>query len=759
MLVNEFLLKPILLASAQVGENFSSGSDGSDGALILTTPGTVYTFQDPCSEVIPAGPVSDNVCHFTTIQIGSGVTVKLSGQYLDGPVYWLASGAVQIDGTIDLNGEDGHVPPTVLTDRKPSVPGAGGFAGGAGQTSTSLAQPGSGPGGGGAASGSGDNGGGAGFGGYGTDTTGSADQGIPYGNDFLVPLVGGSGGGGGGYNGTLPGSGGGAGGGGLLIASSVSISVNGTIQANGGKDGPVTTGQRGGGGSGGAIHLLSPVINGAGTLSATGGNSGANSTTGSVGRIRLEAFTQAFSGTVTPAAKFSVPTNVFLPPAPPEVRVVSVNTGTGIIPVPEHPTGDFTLPDVTISAGTTITLNLSAHNIPLGTTVQLIIYSENLGDQVVNSTPLAGTLANSSAVIVTTIPYGASRLALRSDYDNLFYPEQRYAVGDNPMAITAANFNGGQLDLAVTNWTSNFISVLLGSGSGDGTFQPATSYGNVSTTGYDIATGDLDNNGTLDIVLARFTATFFYILKGNGNGTFQPATNFVVTSTPRSLILVDFNTDGNLDIALTLANNTVPIYFGTGDGSFQYQQTYSVGTDPYKLVYGDLNEDGNLDLVTGNPSSDDISILFGNGGGTFQTQRRYPMHDGPAGVALGDLNNDGHLDIVAANYHSDDISVRLGYGNGFFGSEQRYAVGDGPAWVSIADFDGDGNLDLVISENNTDHILILLGSPYGTFQIQQRYPVGDFPHWGTVADFNGDGKIDVAVPNELSDDISVLLHR
>src|SRR5713101_5889165 len=119
----------VLLSGEQPAraQSFDSGSNGSDGALNLTTPGTIEF--DPTSFNPPLDPDDDNIYHFTTITIASGVTVRLTAKHLNGPVFWLASGAVQIDGTIDLSGEQGHPATTVLADRKPSIPGAGGYPG------------------------------------------------------------------------------------------------------------------------------------------------------------------------------------------------------------------------------------------------------------------------------------------------------------------------------------------------------------------------------------------------------------------------------------------------------------------------------------------------------------------------------------------------------------------------------------------------------------------------------------------------------
>jgi hypothetical protein len=244
------LAAPLLgRAGTAFAQTFDSGSTGADGALAFpATPGTVVF--DPRAFDPPLDPDGDNVYHFTTVTIPAGVTVRLaSGALPEGrPVVWLASGAVQIDGVLDLNGSDGHADNQTPL---PAVPGAGGYSGSAGGTTVTPARNGNGPGGGRAAASR--HGGGAGHAAAGGGSTSTGTPGGAYGNEFLLPLLGGSGGAGG-ARGAQNGSGGGAGGGAILIASSVSIALNGSVTARGGRGGVCiisTGGFCGGAGSGG----------------------------------------------------------------------------------------------------------------------------------------------------------------------------------------------------------------------------------------------------------------------------------------------------------------------------------------------------------------------------------------------------------------------------------------------------------------------------------------------------------------------------
>jgi hypothetical protein len=76
------------------------------------------------------------------------------------------------------------------------------------------------------------------------------------------------------------------------------------------------------------------------------------------------------------------------------------------------------MPDVAINKATAVTVNIAASNIPIGTIVKLYISSENAVDQTVNSTPLAGTLASSTATASVTLPSGFSRGFVRATWTN-----------------------------------------------------------------------------------------------------------------------------------------------------------------------------------------------------------------------------------------------------------------------------------------------------------------------------------------------------
>jgi hypothetical protein len=389
-------------------QTFSSGSDGSDGPLTLAPSlGTVvFNPFDTArwGRVLDAD--GDGVYNFTTINVGVATTLKFSGDVLGSTVTWLATGAVVLDGTLDLAGAGGVETGTLHGRRTVAVPGSGGFSGGAGGDLGSKIQPtpGEGPGGGtgGLTTAPCANGG---------NTTKVCGRGGTFsGNRYLIPLIGGSGGEGARWDvGNF--FSGGAGGGAILIASSTSIAVNATINANGGSG----AGSIAGGGSGGAIRLVAPTITGNGTLAVSAGGGYSPAT---AGWVRLEAFTIS-SGLNVPSQRTTRGSPVDTASLRPRsaVRIKSI----GGVAVAVSPSGSYAFPDVTISSGGAVDVAIEATGIPPGTVVTLYVRPETPEDSVVVNLPpaeatLAGTIDASTATVTFTFPYGFSRGYIRASW-------------------------------------------------------------------------------------------------------------------------------------------------------------------------------------------------------------------------------------------------------------------------------------------------------------------------------------------------------
>jgi hypothetical protein len=365
----------------------------------------------------------------------------------------------------------------------------------------------------------------------------------------------------------------------------------------------------------------------------------------------------------------------------------------------------------------------------------------------------------------------------------LFVPAVAYDSGGyTGTSIAVADLNGdGKLDLVVGNECAssgcpNGASVGVMLGNGDGTFQAAVAYGTGGNSGpffpVSLAIADVNGDHKPDLVVANGSSNTVGVLLGKGDGTFQPAVTYGSGGMfPVSVAVADVNGDGKPDLfvanecADSNCDGSVGVLLGNGNGTFQNAVPYpSGGLYAISVAIADVNGDGKPDLLVANGCATlklcgfkgAVAVLLGNGDGTFQVATEYLSGGAyPYSLKVADLNGDGKLDVVAANSFSGTVGVLLGKGDGTFRAAVKYSSGETPVLqissVAVADVNGDGHPDLLLTTesgggngNNPGVVALLLGNGDGTFQAAVNYPSGGYQTLGVaVGDVNGDGRPDI----------------
>lgn len=283
--------------------------------------------------------------------------------------------------------------------------------------------------------------------------------------------------------------------------------------------------------------------------------------------------------------------------------------------------------------------------------------------------------------------------------------------------VTAASLadvnNDGKVDLIAALASAELV--FLSNGTGD----PFVGVGGLLLSGsesptYSLAVGDVDTDGDLDIITGNDGPELLYLNSGGADpfGAVQPhALPGSATTKTFAITLGDLDGNGSIDLVTGNAADDV-VYLNDGGKTPFLQPGYQLPrseTKTFGVSLGDVNGDGALDLLTGN-AGPDLLYLSSNSPEPFTGAIITIGTDGRSTSALiADLDGDLKLDLAFTKGMDLMFYLNSG-GEGQFANPVIHSFPtplDFADSLAAEDFDLDGDIDLfanmVFWENVSRH--------------------------------------------------------
>lgn len=178
----------------------------------------------------------------------------------------------------------------------------------------------------------------------------------------------------------------------------------------------------------------------------------------------------------------------------------------------------------------------------------------------------------------------------------------------------------------------------------------------------------------------------------------------------------DIDGDGHVDVVIDDASLAkIQFLRGLGDGRLAFASQVTTSANPGPLAVGDVDGDARADVIVTHPGASSLSVVLSPPGGLISQSVSLP--GGAVQAQLADLDGDGSRDIlVVVTTTPAQLGWLRGNVNGTF---QPFAMLSSipqgtPRQLEVADFDNDGDLDVAVLAMSGLFPTILIGMDTGS---------------------------------------------
>jgi hypothetical protein len=411
-------------------------------------------------------------------------------------------------------------------------------------------------------------------------------------------------------------------------------------------------------------------------------------------------------------------------------------------------------------------------------------FSSNSIENTVFFSGLEANILNSTEnEIIVSVPNGAYYTPI-SVYTNGLYASssQRFNVTFDAEEELTVEHLANQLDNPYLG--RKYYDIKIADMNGDGISEIVTSEAGYGSSAYlAIFTTSFDDEGMISIDQ--------HIEFNFGTGVY---------SSPHDIALGDLNGDGLIDIVASEKGDITDdfeahtcIFINSSENqSFSFEPPIIIDGDGYEMYaqVQDINGDGKLDIVTSKQSSNQLGVYLNvsnNNNVSFANKIIIGNIAATARSAFADLNGDGMIDMVTTSYNSSNYSRDVFVysnnstdGNIEFNLEVTILSGGEPAdWPTdynwsvysptLVDIDGDGKLDIVVTNGTCNGCspsgISILRNISTDSELLFEYEYSDFYQYDSnslpsrigISDLNGDSKPDILTTDWLGG-ISIMVN-